>query len=74
MRITQDEAIQFCDALIAKVWQTHSAADIELKRAPSGHFLVILHTDKDRGSLQCESECYTIDPISREWIKTYGEI
>lgn len=71
MRITQDEAIQFCDALITKVWQTHPTADIELKRAPSGHFLIILHSDN---TLQCESECYTIDPISREWIKTYGQI
>jgi hypothetical protein len=72
MMITQDEAIQFCDALITKVWESHPNADIELKRAPSGHFLVILHSDK--GSLQCESECYTIDPISRDWIKTYGTI
>lgn len=71
MRITQDEAIQFCDALIAQIWQTHPDADIELKRSPTGHFIVIIHSSK---SLQCESECYTIDPISREWIKTYGQI
>lgn len=69
MRITQAAMIQFCDTLIAKIWEQSPDADIELKQAPTGHFHVIIHSDN---TLQCESECYTIDPISRDWIKTYG--
>lgn len=74
MRISQANMIQFCDTLIAKIWEKAPDADIELKQSPTGHYIVIIHSDKDKGSLQCESECYTIDPISREWIKTYGEL
>lgn len=71
MRITTEEVIQFTQKLEAKARETFPDAHIDAKLAPTGAYLIIMHTDN---TLQSVSECYTIDPISREWIKTYGQI
>lgn len=71
MQITQDEMVQFCNQLAEKCQQVFPHAYVELKLSPTGHYVVLIHSDQ---TLQCETECYTVDPISREWIKTYGTL
>lgn len=67
--ISREDMIKFADELEQRASALFSDARVELKRFHTGHYIIIMHTDD---TLQCESECYMIDPISKEWIKTYG--
>ena len=68
-RITQAEVVEFARKLLVQCQTTHPDALIELKTDTNGLFYVIIDPND---TLHSPSECYTIDPISREWRKTYG--
>lgn len=69
--ITVEEVVEFSKKLLVECQKTHPTANVELQQAPTGHYMVIIHSDN---TLQSVNECYTIDPISRDWIKTYGSL
>lgn len=71
-RIELEDVVKFADVLEVRARERFPSAKVELKKLiNSGHYVVLIHSDS---TLQCETDCYMIDPISREWIKTYGTL